>query len=111
MRAMRMSLPPRASPPFRRAMQVTILARMPRRHLARTALSLAAILMIASTSGCRSPQADAYMAEQLRQMADELNAARQQQAQIQSELDSLHTIVARQDTLLTRLAGMAGVPR
>jgi septal ring factor EnvC (AmiA/AmiB activator) len=66
---------------------------------------------LALMAGCRSPQQDAYLVEQLRQMADELNASRQQTADIQTELDSLRVVVARQDTLLTRLAGMAGVPR
>ena len=44
-------------------------------------------------------------------MADELNASRQQAADLQAQMDSLRTVVAKQDTLLTRLAGMAGVPR
>ena len=66
---------------------------------------------LALSTGCRSPQQDAFLIEQLRQMADELNASRQQTADIQTELDSLRAVVARQDTLLTRLAGMAGVPR
>jgi len=66
---------------------------------------------LALSAGCRSPQQDAYLVEQLRQMADELNAARQQTGDLQTQLDSLRLVVARQDTLLTRLAGMAGVPR
>ena len=44
-------------------------------------------------------------------MADELNGSRQQAADLQAQLDSIRIIVARQDTLLTRLASMAGVPR
>jgi len=68
-------------------------------------------LALALPASCRSPQADAYLIEQLRQMSDELNASRQQTADIQTQLDSLRIVVARQDTLLTRLAGMAGVPR
>ena len=71
-------------------------------------IATAALVFLA---GCRSPQSDTYILEQLRQMADELNASRQQAADLQVELDSLRVIVARQDTLLTRLAGMAGVPR
>ena len=71
-------------------------------------VAIAAFVFIA---GCRSPQSDTYILEQLRQMADELNASRQQAADLQVEIDSLRAIVARQDTLLTRLAGMAGVPR
>jgi hypothetical protein len=76
--------------------------------LARRCLLMAAL---ASIAGCRSPQSDAYLLEQLKQMADELNASRQQAADMQAQLDSLRTVVAKQDTLLTRLAGMAGVPR
>lgn len=68
-------------------------------------------LALAFASGCRSPQSDTYLIEQLRQMADELNASRQQTADLQTQLDSLRNVVARQDTLLTRLAGMAGVQR
>jgi hypothetical protein len=71
--------------------------------------SIAAALAL--SAGCRSPQQDAYLIEQIRQMGDELNASRQQSADLQSQLDSLRAAVARQDTLLTRLAGMAGVPR
>lgn len=66
---------------------------------------------LASVAGCRSPQSDAYLIEQLKQMGDELNVSRQQAADLQAQLDSLRTVVAKQDTLLTRLAGMAGVPR
>ena len=73
--------------------------------------ALAGAAMLAVASGCRSPQQDAYLIEQLRQMADELNASRQQAADLQSQIDSLRVVVAKQDTLLTRLAGMAGVPR
>jgi septal ring factor EnvC (AmiA/AmiB activator) len=69
------------------------------------------IAALASVAGCRSPQSDAYLLEQLKQMGDELNASRQQAADMQTQLDSLRTVVAKQDTLLTRLAGMAGVPR
>jgi hypothetical protein len=68
-------------------------------------------LVLALAAGCRSPQSDAYLVEQMRQMADELNASRQQTSDLQTQLDSLRSVVARQDTLLTRLAGMAGVPR
>ena len=69
------------------------------------------VALLALLVSCRSPQSDAYLAEQIRSLGDELNASRQQEAQMQSDLDSLRTVVARQDTLLTKLAGMAGMPR
>jgi hypothetical protein len=74
----------------------------------RCIVPVAALVLLAS---CRSPQADAFIVEQVRGLTDELNAARQQDAQMQADLDSLRIVVARQDSLLTRLAGMAGVPR
>jgi hypothetical protein len=73
--------------------------------------SLVAVCALVAFAGCRSPQADAYIAEQMRSMGDELNASREQAAIMQGELDSLKSVVARQDSLLTRLAGMAGVVR
>lgn len=66
---------------------------------------------IVLVAGCRSPQSDAYLIEQIRQMGDELNASRQQASDLQNQLDSLRGVVARQDTLLTRIAGMAGIAR
>jgi hypothetical protein len=74
--------------------------------LRRTALPLVILAVV----GCRSPKADAAIAEQLQQMADELNAVRQDNAATVEQLDSLRLLVARQDTLLRQLAGMAGVP-
>jgi len=66
---------------------------------------------LTSVAGCRSPQSDTYLLDQLKQMADELNASRQQTADLQTQIDSLRVVVVKQDTLLTKLAGMAGVPR
>ena len=61
-------------------------------------------------AACRNPQADALIAEQMREMGDELNASRQEAAIMHEQIDSLRITVAKQDTLLRRLAGMANVP-
>jgi len=50
------------------------------------------------------------MLEQMRQLGDELNASRQDAGIMHDQLDSLRIAVARQDTLLRQLAGMANVP-
>ena len=71
-------------------------------------VALAATL--ACVASCRNPTADANMAEQMRQVGDELNGARQEAAAMQDQIDSLRIAVARQDTLLRQLAGMANVP-
>ena len=65
---------------------------------------------MACVASCRNPTADANMAEQMRQVGDELNGARQEAAAMQDQIDSLRIAVARQDTLLRQLAGMANVP-
>ena len=69
---------------------------------------LAGVLIV--FAACRNPQADALIAEQMRAMGDELNASRQEAATMHDQIDSLRTAVAKQDTLLRRLAGMANVP-
>ncbi|MEP6731485.1 MAG: hypothetical protein ABJE10_12635 [bacterium] len=70
---------------------------------------LALIGALVCVAGCRNPQADALIAEQMRDVADELNNARQETALMHEQIDSLRILVARQDTLLRQLAGMAGV--
>ena len=70
-------------------------------------LALAGLLVAIS---CRNPAADATMLEQMRQLGDELNASRQETATMRDQLDSLRIVVAKQDTLLRQLAGMANVP-
>jgi hypothetical protein len=77
-----------------------------RRSNSRFVLPLVALCI---ATGCRSPMSDATMVEQLRQLADELNAGRQEAAQMHEQIDSLRTVIARQDTLLRTLAGMANV--
>ena len=77
----------------------------------RLPLRAALVATALTLAGCRSPQSDAYLIEQIRQMGDELNASRQQASDLQAQIDSLRGVVARQDTLLTRIAGMAGIAR
>ncbi len=69
-----------------------------------------AMAVVLTTVSCRSPMADAQIAEQMKQLGDELNLLRQDASDIHSQLDSLRTVAAKQDTLLRQIAGMAGVP-
>lgn len=71
---------------------------------------LVPILLVSLAAACRSPKADAAIAEQMQQMGDELNAVRQDNALTAERVDSLRVLVARQDTLLRQLASMANVP-
>ena len=70
----------------------------------------ATLCLVSALSGClRNPSADAITAQALTEIADELGAMRQDNAMLQNQLDSLRVIVARQDTVVRRLANMAGV--
>lgn len=59
---------------------------------------------------CRDPRAEANIAEAMIQVGTEISAMRQDYALLQNQVDSLRAVVARQDTLLTRLATLANVP-
>lgn len=50
------------------------------------------------------------MAEAMIQVGTEISAIRQDYAVLQNEVDSLRGVVARQDTLITRLATLANMP-
>ncbi len=68
------------------------------------------LAVVATLSGClRNPAADAAAAQALTDLADQLGAIRQENASLQDQVDSLRLVVARQDTVLRRLANMAGV--
>jgi hypothetical protein len=68
-------------------------------------------LLVGAVSGClRNPGADAATAQALSEIADQLGAMQQDNAELQNQVDSLRAVVARQDTVLRRLANLAGVP-
>jgi hypothetical protein len=69
---------------------------------------LLATLLLAS---CRDPRAEANIAEAMIQVGTEMSALRQDYAVLQSQVDSLRSVVARQDTLLARLETFANSSR
>lgn len=69
-------------------------------------LPLGALLV----SACVDTNAQQNTAQALVDLGDQLNVMQQDNAVLQQQVDSLATVVARQDTLLRQLAGMAGVP-
>lgn len=77
------------------------------RPLARRALSALALLVVA---GCKNPRVDANTAEALIEFNTQLNTMQQDQALLQSQVDSLRGVVAQQDTIIRQLAAMANVP-
>lgn len=71
---------------------------------------LIAVLALAAIGSCRNPRVDANLAEALMQMGAQLSGVQQDYASLQGEVDSLRTVVARQDTIIKRLAAMANLP-
>lgn len=69
-----------------------------------------ALALLLLAAGCRSPAADAAVAEQLAQMSDALVGMRDQLAMLSTTVDSLVLVTARQDTVIRQLAAASGVP-
>jgi hypothetical protein len=70
------------------------------------------VLAFATLVACSGPalSGDTTVAETLIDMSDALVALREETALLQAQVDSLREQMARQDTVLRRLASMAGVP-
>jgi hypothetical protein len=73
----------------------------------RRALLSVGLLSLAS---CRDPRAEANIAEAMTQVGTQMSAMQQDYALLQEQVDSLRTVVARQDTLITRLATLTNMP-
>jgi uncharacterized caspase-like protein len=77
----------------------------------RRRVALAMTLAAAALAGClRNPSADAATAEMLAEIGNQLGALNQDNAELQNQVDSLRSVIARQDTVVRRLANLAGVP-
>lgn len=73
---------------------------------------LAALLASLLLAGCVGlPSGDSIsQGELLIELTDAMNALREHDALLQEQVDSLRTVVARQDSLLVRVAAATGVP-
>ena len=72
--------------------------------------SFVASAILLGTMGCRDPRAEANIAQAMTEVGSQIAAMQQDYAILQGQVDSLRTVVARQDTLIGRLASMAGMP-
>lgn len=68
------------------------------------------LALVVLAAGCRSPAADAAIAEQMSQMSDAMVAMRDQMATMTTTVDSLVAVTAKQDTLIKKLAAASNVP-
>ena len=73
----------------------------------RAAAALVTLLAIAGC-GAGSAPADVSTGEMFVEISDALNGIRQENALMQSQLDSLREVVARQDTLIRRIGAATG---
>ncbi len=70
----------------------------------------AAALVTFSLSACfQDPQKQLDQFQQMTELADALNELNQRTADLQFTLDSMRTVMARQDTVLRRVANATGV--
>lgn len=76
----------------------------------RLALIIGAAIVVAPL-GCANPRAEAALAQELNDAATEIGAVKGDVAQLQSDVDSLKQVVAKQDTVISRLVEVTHVPR
>ena len=74
-------------------------------HQARRTVILAAVLGAGlGVAGCTNPRQAAYLNEQMNQAADAIADVRTTMSIMQSSIDSLVTVVAKQDSTIAKLA-------
>lgn len=72
---------------------------------------MATTFVVLVATGCPSdPVAQADAAQVITELADAIGELQQNNAMLQDQVDSLKLIVARQDTMIARLAAVTGVP-
>lgn len=81
------------------------------RQARRRAMLLLLAMPVAWAGGCiGNPTADAATSEAIHEIVNELGMLRDDNAVLQSQVDSLRTVVARQDSLLRQVANLSGIP-
>jgi hypothetical protein len=68
------------------------------------------VLALLAFVSCRDPRAEANIAQAMTEVGTTLTLLQQDYAFLQQEVDSLRQVVARQDTIISRLASLAGLP-
>ncbi|HEU4995074.1 MAG TPA: hypothetical protein VFT29_09640 [Gemmatimonadaceae bacterium] len=68
------------------------------------------IAITAELTACRDPRVEANMAQAMIEAGTQITSLQQDYAALQAQVDSLRIVVARQDTVITRLASLAGLP-
>jgi hypothetical protein len=71
----------------------------------------ACAFFVVALGGCRPDTTQGInTAQAIQDLGDGISALRQDNAEFQVQLDSMRTVIAKQDTLIRRLANLAGMP-
>jgi peptidoglycan hydrolase CwlO-like protein len=73
--------------------------------------ALTAASALVCLGGCANPRAQANVAQAINDAANEISGLKNDIALLQSQVDSLHTAVAKQDSLITRILAVSNIPR
>jgi peptidoglycan hydrolase CwlO-like protein len=69
---------------------------------------LLALVVLLDSASCTNPRAEAATAQALNDAANEISGLKNDVAQLQTDLDSLRSVVAKQDSVLTRIVAANG---
>ncbi len=68
------------------------------------------VVPLLAVLSCRDPRAEANIAQAMTEVGTTMALLQQDYGLLQSQVDSLREVVARQDTIISRLASLAGLP-
>jgi septal ring factor EnvC (AmiA/AmiB activator) len=74
-------------------------------------LPLFALGLAVAVTSCTNPRAEANVAQALNDAANEIGGLKNDVAQLQTDVDSLRAVVAKQDTVINRIAAANNIPR
>lgn len=74
-------------------------------------IASAAVIMLGLGSCIRDPTANVSLGQTVLEIGDAVRELQQETAVMQDQVDSLVKVVARQDTLIRRLSGIAPAPQ
>ncbi|HTE45091.1 MAG TPA: hypothetical protein VK636_07595 [Gemmatimonadaceae bacterium] len=69
-----------------------------------------ALAAVAFVAACSNPRTDANVAQALNDAASEIGGLKNDLAMLQTQIDSLRTIVAKQDTTIVHIAAVNNIP-
>jgi hypothetical protein len=67
-------------------------------------------LSLAASLSCRDPRAEANIAQAMMDVGTTITQVQQDLGDLHNQVDSLKEVAARQDTVIRKLAEIAGVP-